>query len=223
MLMRIQPNSRLLFIGDSITDCGRKRPFGEGAIDGALGNGYVSLIDAALASSYPDYGIKIINVGVSGNTIHDLKYRWASDVLALKPDWLSVLIGINDVWQQLTQSEFIGQDDSVHGFAHILDELIQQVRPSLQGLILMTPYYLEANLQNPMRVMMDQYGEQVGEVAAVHEAILVDTQRNFDRILKWTDPLDLADDHVHINLSGHMILARAFLDQVGFSWKRNPE
>jgi len=221
--MRIQPNSRLLFIGDSITDCGRKRPFGEGAIDGALGNGYVSLIDAALASSYPDYGIKIINVGVSGNTIHDLKYRWASDVLALKPDWLSVLIGINDVWQQLTQSEFIGQDDSVHGFAHILDELIQQVRPSLQGLILMTPYYLEANLQNPMRVMMDQYGEQVGEVAAVHEAILVDTQRNFDRILKWTDPLDLADDHVHINLSGHMILARAFLDQVGFSWKRNPE
>ena len=221
--MRIQPNSRLLFIGDSITDCGRKRPFGEGAIDGALGNGYVSLIDAALASSYPDYGIKIINVGVSGNTIHDLKYRWASDVLALKPDWLSVLIGINDVWQQLTQSEFIGQDDSVHGFAHILDELIQQVRPSLQGLILMTPYYLEANLQNPMRVMMDQYGEQVGEVATVHEAILVDTQRNFDRILKWTDPLDLADDHVHINLSGHMILARAFLDQVGFSWKRNPE
>jgi len=221
--MRIQPNSRLLFIGDSITDCGRKRPFGEGAIDGALGNGYVSLIDAALASSYPDYGIKIINVGVSGNTIHDLKYRWASDVLALKPDWLSVLIGINDVWQQLTQSEFIGQDDSVHGFAHILDELIQQVRPSLQGLILMTPYYLEANLQNPMRVMMDQYGEQVGEVAAVHEAILVDTQRNFDRILNWTDPLDLADDHVHINLSGHMILARAFLDQVGFSWKRNPE
>jgi lysophospholipase L1-like esterase len=221
--MHIQTNSRLVFIGDSITDCGRRRPIGEGAIDGALGNGYVSLIDAALASGYPDYGIKIINVGVSGNTIHDLKYRWASDVLALKPDWLSVLIGINDVWQQLTQPEFIGQDDSVHGFAHILDELIQQTRPYLQGLILMTPYYLETNLHDPMRAMMDHYGELVGEIAAEHDAVLVNTQRYFDRILKWTDPLDLASDRVHINLSGHMILARAFLEQVGFSWERIPE
>jgi lysophospholipase L1-like esterase len=221
--MHIQTNSRLVFIGDSITDCGRRRPIGEGAIDGALGNGYVSLIDAALASGYPDYGIKIINVGVSGNTVHDLKYRWASDVLTLKPDWLSVLIGINDVWQQVSRPEFIGQDDSAHEFAHVLDELIQKVRPSLQGLILMTPYYLEPNLQNPMRVMMDQYGKRVGEIAAVHEAILVETQKNFDRILKWTDPLDLADDRVHINLSGHMILARAFLEQVGFSWERIPE
>ena len=74
---------------------------------------------------------------------------------------------------------------------------------------------------NPIRVMMDQYGERVGEVAGVHDAILVDTQSNFDRILKWTDPLDLALDRIHINLSGHMLLARAFLQQVGFSWERS--
>ena len=221
--MQIQPKSRLVFIGDSITDCGRKRPIGESAFDGALGNGYVSLIDAALASGYPDYGIKIINVGDSGNTVHDLKYRWASDVLALKPDWLSVLIGINDVWQQISRPEFIGQNNSVLGFAHILDELIQQVRPGLQGLILMTPYYLETNLEDPMRVMMDHYGELVGEVAAAHDAILVDTQSNFDLILRWTDPLDLALDRIHLNLPGHMILARAFLQQINFSWGRTPE
>ena len=221
--MHIQSNSRLVFIGDSITDCGRARPIGEGAFDSALGNGYVSLIDAALASGYPDYGIKIINVGVSGNTIHDLKYRWASDVLALKPDWLSVLIGINDVWQQISRPEFIGYNDSAHKFAHILNELIQRVRPSLQGLILMTPYYLETNLEDPMRVMMDHFGELVGEVAAAHDAILVDTQSNFDRILKWTDPLDLALDRIHLNLPGHMILARAFLQQINFSWDRTPE
>jgi lysophospholipase L1-like esterase len=149
--MKIQPNSRLLFIGDSITDCGRKRPIGEGAFDGALGNGYVSLIDAALASGYPDYGIKIINMGVSGNTVFDLKYRWASDVLALQPDWLSVLIGINDVWQKISQPVYIGHNEFAHEFAYILDELIQQVRPYLQGLILMTPYYLETNLEDPMR------------------------------------------------------------------------
>ena len=221
--MHIQSNNRLVFIGDSITDCGRRRPIGEGAFDSALGNGYVSLIDAALASGYPDYGIKIINVGVSGNTVHDLKYRWASDVLALKPDWLSVLIGINDVWQQISRSNFIGRNNSAHEFAHVLDQLIQQVRPSLKGLILMTPYYLETNLEDPMRVMMDHYGELVGEVAAAHDAILVDTQSNFDRILNWTDPLDLALDRIHLNLSGHMLLARAFLQHVGFSWEKNPE
>jgi lysophospholipase L1-like esterase len=221
--MRIQPKSRLVFIGDSITDCGRKRPIGESAFDGALGNGYVSLIDAALASGYPDCEIKIINVGVSGNTVHDLKYRWAADVLALKPDWLSVLVGINDVWQQISQTESNEHNNSAHEFGHILDELIQQVRPGLQGLILMSPYYLETNLEDPMRVMMDHYGELVAEVAAAHDAILVDTQSNFDRILRWTDPLDLALDRIHLNLPGHMILARAFLQQINFSWGRTPE
>jgi lysophospholipase L1-like esterase len=221
--MQIQPKSRLVFIGDSITDCGRNRPIGESAFDGDLGNGYVSLIDAALASGYPDYEITIINVGVSGNTVHDLKYRWAADVLALKPDWLSVLVGINDVWQQISRPDFDGHHNSAREFAHILDELIQQVRPGLQGLILMTPYYLETNLEDPMRVMMDDYGELVAEVAAAQDAILVDTQINFDRILKWTNPLELALDRIHLNLAGHMILARAFLQQINFSWDRTPE
>ena len=221
--MQIQPKSRLVFIGDSITDCGRKRPIGESAFEGALGNGYVSLIDAALASGYPDCEITIINVGVSGNTVHDLKYRWAADVLALKPDWLSVLVGINDVWQQISQPEFNEHYNSADEFAHILDELIQQVRPGLQGLILMTPYYLETNLEDPIRVMMDHYGELVAEVAAAHDAILVDTQCNFDGILKWTNPLELALDRIHLNLPGHMILARAFLQQINFSWDRTPE
>jgi len=221
--MQIQPKSRLVFIGDSITDCGRKRPFGESAFEGALGNGYVSLIDAALASNYPDCEIKIINVGVSGDTVHDLKYRWASDVLALKPDWLNVLVGINDVWQQISQPEFNEHYNSADEFAHILDELIQQVRPGLQGLILMSPYYLETNLEDPMRVMMDHYGELVAEVAAAQDAILVDTQSNFDRILKWTNPLELALDRIHLNLAGHMILARVFLQQINFSWDRTLE
>jgi lysophospholipase L1-like esterase len=221
--MQIQPKSRLVFIGDSITDCGRNRPIGESAFDGDLGNGYVSLIDAALASGYPDCEITIINVGVSGDTVHDLKYRWAADVLALKPDWLSVLVGINDVWQQINRPDFDRHHNSAREFAHILDELIQQVRPGLQGLILMTPYYLETNLEDPMRVMMDDYGELVAEVAAAQNAILVDTQTNFDRILKWTNPLELALDRIHLNLAGHMILARAFLQQINFSWDRTPE
>lgn len=221
--MKILANSRLLFIGDSITDCGRKRPVGEGAFDGALGNGYVSLIDAAFSSGYPEYGIKVLNLGISGNTVHDLKYRWTSDVLNLKPDWLSILIGINDVWQQVSWPEFIGNNSSAPNFARTLDDLVRQVRSSLQGLILMTPYYLETDLNDPMRAMMDHYGGLVKEVAASHNGILVDTQSHFDRILKWTDPMELALDRVHLNLPGHMVLARAFLEQIEFSWDKSPQ
>jgi hypothetical protein len=69
---------------------------------------------------------------------------------------------------------------------------------------------------------MDHYGNLVREVAADQDAILVDTQRNFDQILTWVKPQDLAFDRVHINLNGHLILARAFLQQINFSWDRSP-
>ena len=221
--MLIQPNSRLLFIGDSITDCGRKRPIGSGGFDQALGNGYVSLVDAALASVYPDFAISTINMGINGDTVQDLKYRWKNDVLDLNPDWLSILIGINDVWQnfnQLWQSEGL---DSVDDFTNTLDELVSQVRPSVQGLILMTPYFLEPDPLEPMRAMMDQYGAAVAEVAASHEALLVDTQAYFDPVMTQVNPMQLAMDRVHINLAGHMILARGFLREVEFSWDRKLE
>ena len=101
--MLLQPNSKILFIGDSITDCGRKRPIGKGEFDQALGNGYVSLVDAALRAVYPDHPVTTLNMGISGNTVDDLAYRWKTDAIELKPDWLSILIGINDAWQQFNQ------------------------------------------------------------------------------------------------------------------------
>jgi lysophospholipase L1-like esterase len=153
--MILDANQRLLMIGDSITDCGRKRPIGQGGFDQALGDGYVSLVEASLTAVYPDLQIKIINMGISGDTVQDLKYRWQRDVLELKPDWLSILIGINDVWQhinQLWQSE--GQN-SISNFAQTLDDVVSQVRPYLKGLILITPYFLHPDPNEPMRAMMD--------------------------------------------------------------------
>ena len=219
--MLLQPNSRLLFIGDSITDCGRKRPIGEGAFDQALGNGYVSLIDAALAAVYPDFAIRIINMGVSGETVQDLKSRWTSDVLNLKPDWLSILIGINDVWQLISQPWQTDIGASIDEYAATLDDLVLQVRSNVHGQILMTPYFLEPNLQEPMREMMDRYGGVVAQIAKNHNGILVNTQKRFDSVLKSIDPMQLAMDRVHLNLAGHMILAREFLRNVGFSWDRS--
>ncbi len=220
--MQLKPNSRLLFIGDSITDCGRKRPIGKGAFDQALGNGYVSLVDAALAAAYPDYAISTINMGIAGNTVRDLKARWQTDVLDLQPDWLAIKIGINDVWRHFSLPVRTDQHVSAGGYAQTIDDLIQQVRSRLRGLVLMTPYLLEPDRQEPMRAMMDQYGAVVGEAAARHDALLVDTQAAFDGVLQWVPPMQLAQDRIHLNLAGHMVLARAFLQSIGYSWERSP-
>ncbi|MCP4544801.1 MAG: SGNH/GDSL hydrolase family protein [Chloroflexi bacterium] len=218
--MYLQSNSCLLFIGDSITDCGRKRPIGKGAFDQALGNGFVSLVDAALTAAYPDYAIRTINMGVAGDTIRDLKARWQTDVLDLQPDWLVIKIGINDVWQHFSRPWQTDLHISVEEYTQTLDQLIRQVQSRLSGLIVMTPYFLEPNRHEPMRVMMDQYGKAAREITTQHCALLVNTQDTFDGVFQWVHPMHLAVDRIHLNLAGHMILARAFLQCIGYSWER---
>ena len=96
--------------------------------------------------------------------------------------------------------------------------LIRTLRPQLQGLVLMTPYFIEPDRTDPMRKMMDEYGAVVHELAEHYQANLVDTQAAFDRVLVELSPLALADDRVHPNLTGHMILARAFLKALDYTW-----
>ena len=215
--MKIPPHSKLVFIGDSITDCGRARPIAQG-LDGQLGTGYVSLIQALVNAAAPQHQLQVVNVGISGHTVRDLVRRWPSDVLALQPDWLSIMIGINDVWRHFAAPEMQVDHVPLAEFQQTLEQLIRQTRPRLNGLVLMSPFYLEPDLDNPMRVMMDAYGGVVKELAAQHEALFVDTQAAFDTALRHFPPQALAADQVHPNLTGHMILARAFLEAVGYAW-----
>jgi len=216
--MKIQPNTKLVMIGDSITDCGRARPIAEAASWDSLGTGYVSLVNAFLSATLPQARIRVVNMGVGGNTVSDLAARWSSDVLDLKPDWLSVMIGINDVWRQFDTRLQTETHISVDQYAKTLDTLIRATRPQLKGLVLMTPYFIEPNRADPLRAMMDEYGAVVRELAGRHQAIFVDTQAAFDNILTGLHPMALAVDRVHPNLTGHMLLARAFLNAVDYTW-----
>jgi len=215
--MKLTKNSKLVMIGDSITDTGRAQPIGEAPA--GLGSGYVSLVNALLGAVNPELRIRVINTGTGGNTVRELKGRWQRDVIDLKPDWLSVMIGINDVWRRF--------DRPLHSEIHVdeaqyertLTDLVEQVRPSLTGLVLMTPFFLEPNRDDPMRKMMDVYGEIVARIAREHDAIFVDTQAAFDSNLEFCHPAYLAGDRVHPNLTGHMILARSFLNALDFEWK----
>lgn len=215
--MLIEPGSKLVMIGDSITDCGRARPVGDAENEG-LGNGYVSLVHAFLTATYPRHHIQVVNTGVGGNIVQDLAARWQSDVLDLRPDWLSVKIGINDVWHKFNLLYHVDWDAALETYTSTYEALIQKTRPQLKGLILMTPYLIEPNRHEPMRAMMDRYGAAVRMLAEKYQAVFVDTQAAFDVVMKDVDPLSLAEDQVHPGLVGHAILARAFLTAIGYEW-----
>lgn len=215
--MLISARSKLLFIGDSITDAGRTRPVAEGLFD-PLGKGYVTQVAALLGATYPERPVRVVNTGCSGNTVRDLKARWQSDVLDLKPDWLAIMIGTNDVWRQFDLPLFPEAAVQPEEYEQTLEALVVSTKPVLKGLVLMTPFYAEPNLGDAMRARMDQYGRIVLSIAKKHGVIGVDTQAAFDRALQHQHSSSLSWDRVHPNAIGHMLLARAFLDAVGFSW-----
>lgn len=215
--MKIARGSKLVFIGDSITDAGRAQPAGEGLGD-ALGRGYVAQVDALLGAVHPELAIRVINQGNSGNTVRDLKARWSSAVLDRTPDWLSIMIGINDVWRQFDSPRQTENHVYLEEYEATLRELVAETRPTLKGLVMMTPFYIEPNPADAMRAQMDRYGQAVHRIAADHDAIYVDTQAAFNRVLEHSYPASLAWDRVHPGQTGHMVIALAFLNAVGLTW-----
>jgi lysophospholipase L1-like esterase len=214
--MKIQNGSKLLFIGDSITDAGRSdsgepTPWDAGS---GLGQGYVSFVNAIITAQTPEKDIRVINKGISGNTVLDLESRWDTDVLAHQPTWLSVMIGINDVWRQFDTPLRTEAHVGAQLYEETLRALLKKTRPSLSGLVLMTPYVIDSNTQDAMRQRMDEYGRIVKQLAQEFDAVFVDTQFAIDAVLRSIHPTSLAWDRIHPGPVGHMILARAFMSAV---------
>jgi len=217
MALLVQPGRKLLFVGDSITDAGRAQPAGEGLF-GALGTGYVNQVDSLLQAVHPERRIRVVNQGTSGNTVVDLRDRWDRDVAGHSPQWLSVMIGINDVWRQFDaplrpESHVLPKD-----YQAVYSELLARTRPGLEGLVLMTPFVIESNRSDAMRARMDEYGQIVFDLAKQHDAILVDTQAAFDAALAHHHATFYAWDRIHPTPVGTMVIARAFLNAIGFAW-----
>ena len=181
-----------------------------------MGQGYVSFVDSILGALIPGTPITVLNTGISGNRVTDLEARWQSDVLDLELNWLSVMIGVNDVWRHFDSEPGVGQvEPGQHELVY--RSLLAKTRPRLDGLVLMTPYFLETNRKDPMRVKIDAHGAITKKLAVEFDAIFVDTQAAFDHYLKH-QPIDsLCTDRVHPNGLWHMILARAFLNALGVS------
>lgn len=214
--MKIRSGSKLVMIGDSVTDMERARPLGEGLFN-AWGKGYVANVEALLSSCCPEQRIRVINVGVSGNTVRDLKARWQTDVMDLKPDWVSIMIGINDVWRQFDTPMIVEGQVHLEEYEKTLVELVEKTLPVTKGMVLMTPYLIESNRKDAMRARMEQYGKIVRKTATKYKTLFVDTQAAFDEVLQHVHAMSIAWDRVHPNAAGHMLLARAFLKGIGFN------
>lgn len=213
-------NCKLVMIGDSITDCGRAKAesgsFRDGEGRDGLGNGYVNLVNAMITSKTPELRLRIINKGIGGNTVRDLQERWQEDVIDMKPDYLSIKIGINDVWRRYDRFLTPEIHISANEYEGILETLIDEAKLEVKKIILMTPYLIDNNLNNPMRKDMDELSKIVKKLADKNNAILVDTQKAFDKYLTVNHSFTVAGDQVHPNTVGHMIIARAFLEAVGY-------
>ncbi|MEG0691461.1 MAG: SGNH/GDSL hydrolase family protein [Oscillospiraceae bacterium] len=216
--MVFDKGDKVVFIGDSVTDCGRSSD-GEGMF-GDIGKGYVGYISGLMESIYPQQRIRIINKGTGGNRITHLKERWQQDVIDLNPDWVCVMIGINDVWRNFDLPLITELHVSLEEYTTILEELVKTTLPKVKGMILMTPYYMEPNKEEPLRKAMDSYGKAVKTISEKYKTLYIDTQAAFDQLFAHLHPTAISWDRIHPHTTGHMTIAKAVLDRIGFEWNR---
>lgn len=213
--MLLENNARLLMTGDSITDCGRARPVGEGSRDNNLGAGYVGLVDALLQSAHPDVKIHVMNTGVSGDTSRALLARWHEDVENLSPDWLSIMIGVNDIWRQMDEPCRTEIHVLPEEYAANVEEMLRRCAAGSIRVVLLSPFFVEGRRDDAMRAMCDRYAEICRDLAKKHGAIFANTQAAFDRWLEHNSSMRMAWDRVHPNIVGHLLIAQTFLEAVG--------
>ena len=195
----------VLFQGDSITDCRRDRASADPNQTGPLGTGYPLLIASAELAAHPTSGLKFYNRGVSGNKVPDLEQRWAADTLALKPDVLSVLIGVNDFWHR--KNGYTGTvADYERGFAALL-ETTRQALPSVR-LVVIEPFVLRCGAVDATWFPeFDDRRAAAARVARQAQATFIPVHDRFTELAARTSPEYWAADGVHPTPAGHALIA----------------
>lgn len=215
--MIFEKNDRVVFAGDSVTDMGSKQPIGEGISDN-VGRGYVRILESMLAAYYPEIPVRITNAGTSGNTSRDLAERFDKDVIALNPDWVSICIGINDVWRQFDCPAMPDTQVFPEEYEKNLEEMIKKVEKKVKGVFILSPYYMEPNREDRMRKRIDEYVAISERLAKKHGCIFVNFQEMFERYCNIHHSSYIAWDRVHPNQIGSTLMAREFLKYCDFDY-----
>ena len=206
--MKLADGQKIVMIGDSITDAGRRET------DPPYGTDYMSQVRAHVMERYPELDLTWENRGVGGDTVRHLAARWEEDVIVEQPDVLTVMIGINDVWRRFGDRplEAVPADEYVSTLVTLLRQATSETGAEI---LVGSPYVIEADKSDPMRAAMDIYGGLAKSVADEVGAEFVDVQAAFDRVLETTTSTDWADDRVHPNAAGHQVIADVFLEALG--------
>ena len=197
--------ARILFQGDSITDGNRGRSADPNHI---LGHGYVFIIAAKYGAAFPDLRLDFVNCGVSGNTVLDLEKRWQKDTLDLKPDVLSILIGVND------NGRGVPLDEYEKGYDKLITDA-KAANPKLK-LVLCTPFVKPTGEINEG---IRKRQEIVANLAKKHGAALVQFQPVFDDAAKRAPADYWIWDNVHPTYRGHQLMADEWERVVRDFWK----
>lgn len=212
---------RIIFAGDSVTDVERNRPIGEGLFNGT-GKGYVMVLENMLNTWYPERMIRVTNAGIGGNTSRDLWNRFQNDVIDLKPDWVSICIGINDVWRQFDCPSIPDAQVQPEEYEANVEKMILSIKDTVKGIFVLTPYYMEPNKGDQLRLRMDVYGDICKKLAQKYGCVLVDLQKMFDQYFNYRHSSYIAWDRIHPNSVGATIIAREFLQYCDFDYSHLP-
>jgi len=200
----------IVFQGDSITDAGRSRERDGANEPAALGVGYVGLIARELLAEPANAGVQIFNRGVSGNRALDLLVRWEHDTLALAPDVVSILVGVNDTWHRYLPG---GVGIKVPRYAALYRMLIEDTLERWPDcrLVLCEPFAL------PGGQFRDEWMGELRERMAIVRGLasefrtaFVPFHEMFAEAMKRHPAADLAADGVHPTLLGHQLMAKAW-------------
>ncbi len=199
--LNFNPNSTILFQGDSITDAGRKSNHNE-----SLGDGYVMMAAAWLSASYPEYHLKFFNRGVGGNRVRDLRNRWKKDCLDLRPNLVSILVGVNDVSWKAT---------SIESFSADYRAILEQIQSLKCQIVLMEPFlvpssgdFLEEAEDLKKKI------EVVRKLANEFETKLIPLSSIFVEACTKREPSFWALDGVHPTLAGHALIAQSWISGI---------
>jgi len=210
----INENLVFLFQGDSITDGNRGRNEDPNHI---LGHGYCFAVSSRIGADFSQYGYKFINRGISGNSVSDLEKRWQTDTLNLKPDVLSLLVGINDVNALIDGNEKALDSKSFESiYRELLTSCVEQ-NPNLL-IVLGLPFFFASGWRkeqyhkwHPLTV---ERAEIVKRIASDFNAVLVDYPKVFEEAQQRA-PIDYwIWDGVHPTAFGHELMAREWIKQV---------
>ena len=204
----------ILFQGDSITDCGWDRNNSS-----SLGQGYAQLVAAELGFEFPgEY--TFYNRGISGNRIVDLYARIKADIINLRPDYMSILIGVNDVWHEIMRNNGVDAEKFEKIYSMLLEEILQAL-PDLK-LLLIAPYVVKGSstdntADDPTRFQV--FREEVDKRIAAVEKIgkkfhlpVLHLQEKFDEHIAQNNNASYwVRDGVHPTLYGHELIAREWL------------